>query len=134
MRVNAKLLANYQRQTVCLVGRVLQCEPQGMSFKMESPDKQVVQIIMKKPIQEPLEGIIEVVGEVTAKLAIVCESYVLFPPALADNFDVATNNSRLKTARKTGQVTNKPPDMASYNAVVESLQNSRDYYPTMASS
>uniref|UniRef100_A0A1E1WY49 Putative secreted protein n=1 Tax=Amblyomma aureolatum TaxID=187763 RepID=A0A1E1WY49_9ACAR len=111
MRVNAKLLANYQRQTVCLVGRVLQCEPQGMSFKMESPDKQVVQIIMKKPIQEPLEGIIEVVGEVTAKLAIVCESYVLFPPALAENFD-----------------------MASYNAVVETIQNSKDYYPTMASS
>ncbi|KAL1442835.1 hypothetical protein MTO96_030610 [Rhipicephalus appendiculatus] len=109
MRVNAKLLANYQRQTVCLVGRVLQSEPQGMSFKMKSPDEQVVQVIMKNPIQEPLEGIIEVVGEVTAKLAIVCESYVLFPPAVTENFDMGT-----------------------YNAVVETIQNAKDYYPTMA--
>ncbi|KAH7964996.1 hypothetical protein HPB49_002761 [Dermacentor silvarum] len=110
MRVNAKLLANYQRQTVCLVGKVLQSEPQGMSFKMESPDKQVVQVIMKNPIQEPLEGIIEVIGEVTAKLAIVCESYVRFPPATTEDFDMAT-----------------------YNAVVETIQNVKDYYPTMAS-
>lgn len=110
MRVNAKLLADYQRQTVCLLGRVLQSDPQGMSFKVESPDKQVVQIILKKPIQEPLEGVIEVVGEVTAKLAILCESYVLFPPAIADNFDMAT-----------------------YNSVIEAMQTYKDYYPTMAS-
>ncbi|KAL3190561.1 hypothetical protein MRX96_020070 [Rhipicephalus microplus] len=109
MRVNGRLLSRYQRQTVCLVGKVLQCEPQGMSFKMESPDKLVVKVIMKNPIQEPLEGIIEVIGEVTAKSEIVCETYVLFPPAVMKNFD-----------------------MENYNAVVEEVQNSKDYYQTKA--
>ncbi|EEC07444.1 hypothetical protein IscW_ISCW006302 [Ixodes scapularis] len=89
-----------------------------MSLKLESPDKQVVQVIMKKPvsaqppsgdrglvvgvadreqggapgpvstalIEEPLEGLLEVVGEVTAKLAVVCHSYVLFPPGMSQGF------------------------------------------------
>lgn len=109
MRVNAKLLSNYQRQTVCLLGKVLQSDPNGMSFKLESPDKQVVQVIMKNPIREPLEGIIEVVGEVTAKQAIVCNSYVLFPASITEGFDMAT-----------------------YNSVVEVINTHQKFYPTMA--
>ncbi|CAN7998406.1 unnamed protein product [Ixodes hexagonus] len=108
MRVNGNLLSNYQRQTVCLLGRVLQSDINGMSLKLESPDKQVVQVIMKKPIQEPLEGLLEVVGELTAKLAVVCHSYVLFPPS--ENFDMET-----------------------YNQVVELINKHKEYYPTMAS-
>ncbi|XP_050022980.1 replication protein A 14 kDa subunit-like [Dermacentor andersoni] len=106
MRVNAKHLADYQNEMVCLVGRFLQCKPNGMSFKMESPDKKVVQINLKEPIQEPLEGIIEVIGKVTAKLTIFCESYVVFPPELAENFD-----------------------MDAYNDFVATLKNFKDNYP-----
>ncbi|EEC07445.1 hypothetical protein IscW_ISCW006303 [Ixodes scapularis] len=57
MRVNGNLLSSYQRQTVCLLGRVLQSEVSGMSLKLESPDKQVVQVIMKKPVSaQPPSG------------------------------------------------------------------------------
>lgn len=110
MRVNGNLLSSYQRQTVCLLGRVLQSEVSGMSLKLESPDKQVVQVIMKKPIEEPLEGLLEVVGEVTAKLAVVCHSYVLFPPGMSQNFDMET-----------------------YNRLVELMNERKEHYPTMAS-
>lgn len=109
MRVNGKLLSSYQRQKVCLLGKVLQCEMNGMSMKLQSPDQQVVHVIMKTPIQEPLEGLLEVVGEVTAKLAIVCHSYVLFPPSASETFD-----------------------MEIYNKVVEMLHTHKENYPTMS--
>ncbi|XP_064455611.1 replication protein A 14 kDa subunit-like [Ornithodoros turicata] len=92
MRVNGNLLPRYQRKTVFLLGRVLQSDPKGMSFKIESSDNQVIQVILKSPLQEPVEGFVEVEGEVTAKNAILCSDYVLLSPSVTEKFDMATYN------------------------------------------
>lgn len=53
---------------------------------MNSGDNVPVTIRFKTPIDEPIEGIIDIQGRVISKNVIESDSYIILPPELASTF------------------------------------------------
>ncbi|XP_023223347.1 replication protein A 14 kDa subunit-like [Centruroides sculpturatus] len=95
-RINGTLLSQYQGKNVCLLGCVIQRDSNGMSFKLKASDNQIVVIQMKEPIQDSLEGLVEVQGTVTPRNSVLCDHYVEFPSDSASNFDMNLYNEAVQ--------------------------------------
>lgn len=60
--------------------------PQGTSFDVKTPDLQVVTINLRKPLKEPVTGVVEVHGIVQGRNSMVCDFYMVYPKELADTY------------------------------------------------
>ncbi|XP_045125331.1 replication protein A 14 kDa subunit-like [Portunus trituberculatus] len=86
VRVNGALLPMYTGQKVVLVGTVEQIDPSGSSLMVKASDGKMVMVSLPNPLQENLEGVIEVHG-VGQGQKVMCQSYVTFPQMEPSAFD-----------------------------------------------
>ncbi|XP_072028956.1 replication protein A 14 kDa subunit-like [Amphiura filiformis] len=76
-RVNGSMLPKYQGQCVCLLGTVKNIDGNGQSFVMTLSDGVDVDVFVQDPLQDMIEGLTEVVGEVGADARqIQCQHYI----------------------------------------------------------
>ncbi|CAH3147699.1 replication protein A 14 kDa subunit [Pocillopora verrucosa] len=63
-RVNASMLTQYSGKTVCLVGNVTEISSNGAELKLMACDHKVVKVTLDVPLDEKLQGAVEVIGRV----------------------------------------------------------------------
>ncbi|XP_074622002.1 replication protein A 14 kDa subunit-like [Acropora palmata] len=63
-RVNASMLSQYTGKLVCLVGNVTEITSNGREIKLVTSDQRIVRIILTDPLDEQLQGAVEVIGKV----------------------------------------------------------------------
>jgi len=95
-RVNGALLGKFHGKPVCALGTVLRADGGGTSFQMKASDGQQLNIRLKSPITEPLEGVVEVYGIGQGKNLIIADSYSVFPEECTNKFDIGTYNDAIK--------------------------------------
>ncbi|CAH1789274.1 unnamed protein product [Owenia fusiformis] len=93
-RVNASMLPNHQGRTVCIIG--VAHEISGSSFKLKTSDDQVIMIDVGQPIQDYIDGLVEVQGMVTETNSINCENYVIFSPEATSSFNMNLYNKAVE--------------------------------------
>ncbi|CAH1115441.1 unnamed protein product [Psylliodes chrysocephalus] len=76
-KVNGDQLPLFINKKVSLTGFVTQKAPNGLWFEIRTPDNQIVKISMKRPIDQPLEGYVEVEGTSTGN-GVTADEYVIF--------------------------------------------------------
>ncbi|XP_021966342.1 replication protein A 14 kDa subunit [Folsomia candida] len=94
-RVNGAFLNQYHGKPVCLLGTVLRADGGGSAFQVRSSDGQTINIRLKTPISEPLQGLIEIYGTGQGRNLILADSFTIFPETLAATFDMNTYNETL---------------------------------------
>jgi len=96
IRVNGALLGKFHGKAVCALGTVVRADGGGTSFQMKASDGQQINIRLKYPIDEPLDGVVEVYGIGQGKNLIVADSYSVFPEECTGKFDMNTYNEAVK--------------------------------------
>ncbi|XP_046391338.1 uncharacterized protein LOC124159519 [Ischnura elegans] len=91
-RISGSLLPRHSGQKVIILGKVCNRDPNGMSFDMISSDNTTVTVKLDEPLQEPVEGIVEVHGVGMGRNVVKSENYLTFPPEVTNNFDMAAYN------------------------------------------
>jgi len=102
-RVNGSMLKDYQGKNVCLIGTVSNVDRTGFSFQLTSSDQQPVAIQLHEPLQDMIEGLVEVVGEVTGPGQVTCTNYVQFSVEMTNSFDMEAYNKTLTMMHKFPQ-------------------------------
>ncbi|XP_055328840.1 uncharacterized protein LOC129581661 [Paramacrobiotus metropolitanus] len=103
-RLNGELLQGMAGKFVSIIGTVEQVDQSGRNFKLRSTDNQLITVRMREPLNEAIQGLIEVDGQVGGFNSIDCHRYVLFEnfaidaPSLSQNFDPETYNVAVKIA------------------------------------
>merc|ERR1711860_42653 len=90
-RINGEMLGQNQGTVVCLLGTASEPDNSGTSFKLKTCDDHTVTVRLQEPLQEYVQGLTEVHGEIQGK-EILAQSYVVFPPEVSQNFDMAQYN------------------------------------------
>ncbi|KAI8516188.1 PREDICTED: replication protein A 14 kDa subunit-like [Branchiostoma belcheri] len=93
-RVNASMLPQHIGKFVCLLGEVMDVDPNGLMFAVKTSDGQRVQINLPEPLEEMVSGTVEIVGEVTNNCQVTCQSYILF----GGDFDMNLYDEAIKLA------------------------------------
>ncbi|XP_074659266.1 replication protein A 14 kDa subunit-like [Tubulanus polymorphus] len=93
-RINGAMLGQNQGTVVCLLGIAHDPDNSGMSFKLKTCDDQIVTVKLQEPLQEYLQGLTEVHGEVQGR-EIKAQSYVVFPAEYSSSFDMKQYNKAL---------------------------------------
>ncbi|KAG8222239.1 hypothetical protein J437_LFUL001437 [Ladona fulva] len=91
-RINGSLLPRYGGQRVIVLGKVSNRDPNGMGFEMISSDNTSVSVKLGEPLQEILDGIVEVHGVGMGRNVMKCDNFLAFPPEFTHNFDMAAYN------------------------------------------
>ncbi|XP_070565057.1 replication protein A 14 kDa subunit-like [Ptychodera flava] len=99
-RVNASMLPRYDGRYVCLLGRVGSVSQDGSSFVLVSCDQQDVQILLSEPLNDMIDGIIEVIGVVENGCQVRCTNYVNFGDT---DFDMTLYNEAVKLTKEFPQ-------------------------------
>lgn len=63
-RVNASMLPQYSGKIVCLVGNVREISSNGTELNLMACDQKVVIVTLDVPLDEKLQGAVEVIGRV----------------------------------------------------------------------
>lgn len=63
-RVNASMLSQYSGRLVCLVGNVTEISSTGREIKLMTSDQKIVRVNLADPLDEQLQGAVEVIGKV----------------------------------------------------------------------
>ncbi|CAH1153688.1 unnamed protein product [Phaedon cochleariae] len=87
--VTGNQLGAHINKMVSVTGIVTEISPNGLWFEMKTTDNQIVRISLKRPIDNPIEGYVEVHGKSTGK-GITAEEYITFSN---ENFDAKAYNS-----------------------------------------
>jgi hypothetical protein len=95
-RVNGALLGKFHGKPVCALGTVVRADGGGTSFQMKASDGQQLNVRLKSPIAEPLDGVVEVYGIGQGKNLIIADSYAIFPEECTNKFDMGTYNEAVK--------------------------------------
>ncbi|KAK3868307.1 hypothetical protein Pcinc_016857 [Petrolisthes cinctipes] len=95
MRVNGALLSQHSGRPVVILGTVQQVDPSGMMVSLKASDDQVIQVKLQQPLQENLEGVMEVHGMSQGR-QVLCQSYVTFPQESYANFDMGSYDEAVK--------------------------------------
>nr|BAN20596.1 unkown protein [Riptortus pedestris] len=93
---NGTYLQKYTGKAVTLVGVVILVNPNGMSFDLKTPDLQIVTVQMRKPLKEPVSGLVEVQGIVSGRNNIICDYYLVFAKEIADTYDQDLTNETIQ--------------------------------------
>ncbi|XP_014249779.1 uncharacterized protein LOC106666821 isoform X2 [Cimex lectularius] len=99
--VNGRILAEYVGKKVTIFGTILQTNKSGLSFNIETTDKRQLTVSLRKPLVEPVSGVVEVHGIVKAKDHIVCDYYIAFPGDISESFDNELVNQTVSIIHST---------------------------------
>ncbi|XP_075237288.1 replication protein A 14 kDa subunit-like [Lycorma delicatula] len=91
-QINGSMVAQYQGRNVSVIGKVINTNPNGLSFEIRTGDDMIVNVTMQRPLTEPISELIEVKGKCQGRMNILCDSYIMFPSDLAKTFDAAMDN------------------------------------------
>ncbi|CAH1163566.1 unnamed protein product [Phaedon cochleariae] len=87
--VSGTHLGAHINKNVSITGFVMEISPNGLWFEMKTTDNQVVRISLQRPIDNPIEGYVEVHGKSTGK-GITADDYITFSN---ESFDAKAYNS-----------------------------------------
>jgi len=88
MRLTAKYFKDYNKKRASFIGKVVQGESNGSSYKVESPCGSTVNVLVPNKIQEPVLGqYVELIGTVQNEDTFMCEDYLVFQPEMTEDFD-----------------------------------------------
>ncbi|ELU15457.1 hypothetical protein CAPTEDRAFT_203407 [Capitella teleta] len=79
-----------------------QLSSNGMSFELQTSDEVKVTVMLQEPVQEYLDGVVEVHGMVDQRLQIQCQQYVNFSSSTA-KFDMKTYDKAIQLMHKHPQ-------------------------------
>ncbi|KAJ1527784.1 hypothetical protein ONE63_007737 [Megalurothrips usitatus] len=83
----------FMNKNVRLIGNVV--KNTGVTIEVSTGDGTNVMVQFQEPLDEPLEGLIDVYGKVVAKNQIEADSYIMVPESLSQNFDLAKYNEAI---------------------------------------
>merc|ERR1712226_1171295 len=94
------MLPQFQGKGVTLLGTAGDVAEDGMSFNVRSSDDNDVQVLLGEPLQEYIQGTVEVHGVVTPDNSVQCTNYILFPSADGQPFDAGSYNRAVALAHQ----------------------------------
>ncbi|XP_061839303.2 replication protein A 14 kDa subunit [Nerophis lumbriciformis] len=74
-RINCSMLSNYINKPVCVAGRVEKVHQSGKSFTLADGEGQTTTVELNDPLEEELCGIVEVLGMVSNKGAVMATTF-----------------------------------------------------------
>ena len=95
-RVNSSMLNQYTNKAVCFVGRVEKVHPTGKTFTLSDGEGKIAEVELDEPLEEELSGVVEVIGMVSNKGAIMATAYTLLREQKSTAFDLELYNEALK--------------------------------------
>lgn len=75
--VNGAQLAAFVNKKVSITGFVIEKAPNGLSFDLRTTDNIIVKINLKRVVDYPLQGYVEVLGTSTGK-GVNCDDFISF--------------------------------------------------------
>lgn len=75
--VNGAQLGAFINKKISVTGFVIDKAPNGLSFDLRTTDNQIVKINLKRVMDHPVEGYVEVHGTSTGK-GVNCDDFVIF--------------------------------------------------------
>lgn len=63
-----------------------QTHPNGKSFEIKTGDRQVVTVLLREPLNEPLSGLVEVQGLGQGKGQVQCDYFIPFSNEIGETF------------------------------------------------
>ncbi|KAM9838337.1 replication protein A 14 kDa subunit isoform 1-T2 [Aulostomus maculatus] len=91
-RINCSMLSQHINRAVCFLGRVEKVHPTGKSFTVVDGEGKTATVELNEPLEEELSGIVEVVGMVSNKGAIMAATYNLLREDKGASFDLELYN------------------------------------------
>merc|ERR1719369_6545 len=95
-RINSSMLSQYISKAVCLVGRVDKVHPTGKTFTVSDGEGKSATVELNDPLEEELSGVVEVIGMVSNKGAIMASTYNMLREEKGIAFDLELYNEALK--------------------------------------
>ncbi|XP_077363676.1 replication protein A 14 kDa subunit [Festucalex cinctus] len=95
-RINSSMLSRYINKPVCFVGRVEKVHPTGKTFTVVDGQGQCVCVELNDPLQEELSGIVEVIGIVSNKGAIMANTFNMLREDKGIPFDLELYDEAVK--------------------------------------
>ncbi|XP_041757877.1 replication protein A 14 kDa subunit [Coregonus clupeaformis] len=95
-RINYSMLSQYISMPICFVGRVEKVHPTGKSFTLSDGEGKSASVELNEPLDEELSGVVEVVGVVSNKGAIMASAYNMLREDKGMPFDLELYNEALK--------------------------------------
>uniref|UniRef100_A0A4W5NV52 Replication protein A3 n=1 Tax=Hucho hucho TaxID=62062 RepID=A0A4W5NV52_9TELE len=95
-RINHSMLSQYISRPICFVGRVEKVHPTGKSFTLSDGEGKSASVELNEPLDEELSGVVEVVGVVSNKGAIMAYAYNMLREDKGIPFDLELYNEALK--------------------------------------
>ncbi|EDO49061.1 predicted protein [Nematostella vectensis] len=95
-RVNASMMKQYSGRLVCFVGSVSEINSTGTELKMLSSDDKMIHVVLPEPLDEALQGVVEVVGRVERDLTISAQRIISY--AGREEFDLSLYNEAITLA------------------------------------
>ncbi|XP_055934459.1 replication protein A 14 kDa subunit-like [Argiope bruennichi] len=99
-RIANSSLSQHVGKPVTLLGEFDQLEPNGRMFTMKTSPNSTVTIQLQEPVQDMLEGIVEVQGILSNNNTLQCEKINNFPTRLTDKFDLVLYNEVMALAER----------------------------------
>ncbi|KAM4630350.1 replication protein A 14 kDa subunit [Polymixia lowei] len=95
-RINTSMLSQYTSRPICFVGRVEKVHPTGKTFTVSDGEGKIAAVELNEPLEEELSGIVEVIGMVSNKGAIMATTYNILREDKGIAFDLELYNEALK--------------------------------------
>nr|XP_046182470.1 replication protein A 14 kDa subunit-like [Oncorhynchus gorbuscha] len=102
-RINHSMLSQYISRAICFVGRVEKVHPTGKSFTLSDGEGKCASVELNEPLDEELSGVVEVVGVVSNKGAIMASAYNMLREDQGIPFDLELYNEALKVIHEYPQ-------------------------------
>jgi len=99
-RVNGSMLQSHIGRNVCLIGLVSSVDSNGCSFKLTACDRQMINVRLQEPLQELVQGLVEVVCNVTGKSEVMCLNFLQFSDEMSNSFDLDLYNKAVTLTQK----------------------------------
>ncbi|KAM9307430.1 replication protein A 14 kDa subunit [Pholidichthys leucotaenia] len=95
-RINCAMLSQHISKAVCFVGRVDKVHPSGKSFTVTDGEGKSATVELNDPLEEELSGVVEVIGMVSNRGAIMATTYTMLREEKGISFDLELYNEALK--------------------------------------
>lgn len=86
-RITSQLANKYLGKEVILLGTVRNKSSNGKNLEILSVDGGVINVTIPEPVDGNVEGYIEVHGVLQSRTTMNCNSYVIIPPEVSNDFD-----------------------------------------------
>lgn len=94
-RISVSSLSKHVGEPITLLGEFHQLEANGRIFSMKTSATLSVTVHLQEPVQDILEGIVEVRGILSNNNTLQCEKIINFPRQMTENFDLALFNETM---------------------------------------